>query len=246
MSELQIIPDRYRVLSGSMLKLLALFAMIVDHTAHALLSSEGPVLFRVYKWGITPYYLMRAFGRIAFPIYAFLLVEGFIHTRDRRKYGLRLALFTLISEVPWDLLHFGRPFELSSQSVFVTLLLAYLGLCVLERLQSASSRSELCRWAVRLLALFFVATVAKSDYGVRGFAMTLVLYLLQMQLVVQAVVCSAYVGNPCYAVLGFVPIALYNGERGFIRGRFLQLLFYAAYPAHMLLLYAIRMRTGQG
>ena len=96
-----LIPPRHRVLSGSALKVLATLSMFVDHIASVIPQELGnTVLFSVPGRVVTPYYAMRAFGRIAFPVFCFLLVEGFLHTRDRRAYGIRLALFALISEVP--------------------------------------------------------------------------------------------------------------------------------------------------
>ena len=106
--EERLIPPRYRVLSGSALKVQATLSMLVDHSASVLPQELGnAALLSVLGRAVTPYYAMRAFGRIAFPIFCFLLVKGFLHTRDRRAYGVRLALFALISEVPWNLWHTG-------------------------------------------------------------------------------------------------------------------------------------------
>ena len=120
MAETQIIPERWKVLSGSALKCIALITMIVDHTAYVLLT-KGTHLYTV----------MRAIGRLAFPIYCFLITEGFLHTRDRKKYGIRLFLFALISELPWNLMNRGTLLY-EKQNVFLTLLLGYLGLCAVE------------------------------------------------------------------------------------------------------------------
>ena len=101
-------------ISGYWLKLIAVISMLIDHTSAVILEQipglEAPAFF------------MRIIGRAAFPIYCFLLVEGFYHTRSRAKYAGRLFLFALISEVPFDLAFSRRMWDFSSNNVFFTLL----------------------------------------------------------------------------------------------------------------------------
>ena len=100
-----IFPARFQILSGSMLKLLACIAMLIDHTGAIILSHYPPALtelFYINGKGITFYRIVRDIGRCAFPIFCFLIVEGFLHTHDRRKYGRNLLLFAIISEIPWN------------------------------------------------------------------------------------------------------------------------------------------------
>ena len=121
-------------ISGSILKLLAVFSMLIDHMAYFLLKNDGTflqVLCAVGSREVTPYFLMRAFGRLAFPIFAFLIVEGFVYTRNRFKYGRNLLLFALMSEIPWNLVHAGT-WHHPGQHVFFTLFFGYLGLCCLS------------------------------------------------------------------------------------------------------------------
>ena len=106
-------------LDGSALKLIAVITMLVDHV--------GAGLFPEIIW-------MRMVGRLAFPIFAFLLCEGFAHTRDIRRYAVRLGAFALISEVPFNLLHSYRLFDLNAQNVFFTLLIGLLTLYGIDRL----------------------------------------------------------------------------------------------------------------
>ena len=87
-------------ISGSALKLLAVFSMLIDHIGIYLYRNNEIFLQTLCTLGsreITPYFLMRAFGRLAFPIFAFLAVEGFIYTRNRFNYGRNLLLFAFIS-----------------------------------------------------------------------------------------------------------------------------------------------------
>ena len=229
----------YRVLSGSMLKVIATISMFIDHTAVFLMQHRPIPLFMLGPYDISVYFIMRMVGRLAFPIFAFLLVEGFIHTGSRKRYAMRLLVFALISEIPWNLEHGGTLFYPLSQNVFVSLFFALLGLCALERLEHDTDSRV--KWAGALVAVFVALTALRSDYGARALAVVLAIYLLRERPVVQAVLSSSALNDPFFSALAFIPINLYNGKRGFIRGRFLQLLFYAIYPVHMYLLYRLRL-----
>ena len=236
----RLVPERYRFLSNSALKLIALICMLLDHTAGALLYDDVGVLFTVFGKMIGWYEIFRTLGRLAFPIYGFLLVEGFHHTRDRKRYGIRLLLFALISEIPWNLEHTGT-LCYSNQNVFFTLLLGYLGLCAAERLKADGDRRP---WGALLLCLLALSFVLHADYGGYGFGFILLMDLLRDRSVLRAVAGACSLPGQWRSGLAFVPIAFYNGRRGFIRGTVLQLLFYGAYPAHLLLLFFIKRSMG--
>ena len=114
-------------LNGNQLKLIAVVSMLIDHIAYlfiglkiltpALQSGEElPALFLLYR-------VLRMIGRLAFPVFGFLLLEGFLHTKSRLRYAIRLGVFALISEIPFDLMNSGaRLFvDWSSQNVIITL-----------------------------------------------------------------------------------------------------------------------------
>ena len=232
-----VIPDRYKILSGSALKCIALFTMIIDHVGRQLLAGSNIVLLRIAQKTITLDYLMTSIGRLAFPIYCFLLVEGFLHTHDRIKYGGNLLLFALISEIPWNLEHTGT-WMYAKQNVFFTLFLGYLGLYCVEGLRE-KPRYQLAA----LLVLTLTATYLKADYGVIGFGFVLLLYCLRSHKILQAVLGCCFLSSRWVGGLAFIPINLYNGKRGFIRGRFLKYAFYAAYPLHIFIIYLIKKNT---
>lgn len=216
-------------LSGSMLKLLAMTLMLIDHTAHYILS-QIPFFTTPLVVGISLYTMIRLATRIVFPLYAFLLVEGFIHTRDRKKYGLNLLIFALISELPWNFVHTGTLFA-PSQNVMFTLFFSYLALCAIEHLDKNRFQQLLA-----LLALFVICTFGKMDYGARGFGLVLIMYLLRQMPAVQAIAGTCMLNNGWAAGFAFIPINLYNGQRGFMKGRFAKYIAYVFYPAHLLLL----------
>lgn len=221
-------------MTGSALKLLAVVSMVVDHVGMFVFRNNEAfqqVLCTLGSREITPYFLMRAFGRLAFPIFAFLIVEGFVHTRDRFKYGRNLLLFALISELPWNLIHAGT-WNYPTQNVFFTLFLGYMGLCCMSYW-----KEEPMKKVVGLLLLLAVSFKFRADYGYRGFAFILMLYALRDSLLLKSVIGCCMLPGAWMPGLAFIPIALYNGKRGFIQGAWGKYCFYAFYPVHLMILY---------
>lgn len=206
-------------LSGFALKWIAMISMLIDHT--------GAVLF--------PQYIqLRMIGRLAFPIYCFLLVEGAVHTGNIRKYELRLLLFALVSELPFDLAFYTR-IDFRHQNVFFTL---FLGLLVVEQYQKR--REKLSSFLIFLTAMA-AAEVLNTDYGAVGIIFVLLFYLLyQYKVGKQAVFAAANflmygTGVQAYAGLAALPMLLYNGTRG----PSMKYFFYVFYPLHLLILWLI-------
>lgn len=234
-----LFPEIIRILTGSSLKFLALIAMFIDHIALVLLSQLPIALEPIITIGshqITIYLICRMIGRIAFPIYAFLIVEGYSYTSDKKKYGRNLLIFAMISEIPWNLVHTGTCF-CSSQNVFFTLFLGYLGICTLEKYHNNYKKMAVC-----LLGLLASSIFLRSDYGCSGFGFILFLYITRQQKLIQMVVGSCILSSRWVAGLAFLPINMYNGKRGFIKGR-VKYIFYIAYPLHMLILFVIRKKV---
>ena len=195
------------------------------------------VLLRLWGHELTLYRLMRDLGRLAFPIFCFLLIEGFLHTRNKLRYGISLAALAVISEVPFNLVHTGTPWY-EKQNVFFTLLLGYLGLCALARFRKKPLLALLCLFGLCLTAYFL-----KADYGVHGYVFILLLYGLRGHELLR--VFSVFIlNNFRFALAAFIPISLYNGRRGFIRGAFWKYFFYFIYPAHLMAIYFIQLSIG--
>ena len=229
-----VIPKKYKVLSGSVLKTIALVSMIIDHTAFVFSAKFPGALFSIGSKSYSAYSIMRWIGRLAFPIYCFLLVEGFLHTKDRKKYALRLFIFALISEIPFNLAN-NMKTAYSGQNVFFTLFLGCLGMMCVEYF-----RSDRPKMLFSLIALLAVSLLLKADYGITGFCFIMMMYALREQKILQTVVGCGILSSTWIAGLAFIPINLYNGERGFIKGRALQYCYYAIYPVHLLILYLIK------
>ena len=209
-----------KYISGSWLKVIAMLSMLIDHIAYYY-GCDNPYLYE----------LMRTVGRIAFPTFAFLLAEGFVHTRNRQQYLISLFAFALLSEIPWMLLNHD-----GSHNVIFTLLAGILGLHVIE-----NSRS---RWITAIcITLIGLATIfSDTDYSWRGFGLVLIFYMFRGRPELQTLFSIPLMYE--YGIMGvlvaFSVIWLYNGERGFIQGKAWKYAFYAFYPVHLMMIYFLR------
>lgn len=243
-------------ISGSTLKIIAVISMLCDHTAAVLL---GQVLADNGIYSVTDYSLeymqeliqassigwvylayqvmRRIIGRLAFPIYCFLLIEGFEKTGSRLKYAGRLFLFALISEIPFDLAFHGVIFYSSYQNIFFTLFIGLLMIWGMEEIEKRS-RNLLFRmsgWGIAFLAAGVLSEVLYCDYGAHGAIAIALLYLFRKRKLDQIIAgCVAFLWE-ITAPFAFVFIAFYNGRRGIK----LKYFFYIFYPAHLLVLYLL-------
>ncbi len=229
-------------LSGSTLKIIAIVTMFIDHLGLVVLMRIMHALHGGTFLGLdrstlyTIYMVMRYIGRIAFPIFCFLLVEGMEHTSNKALYALRLFLFALISEVPFDLALYGVAYDTTSQNIYFTLLLGLLGMMSMEFL----NKKLQMKWKaipILLAAGFFalLGYLLKTDYGAIGVGAILMFYFLRKSKPLQLVVGELWFAYEVTAPIAFIPIALYNGKRGIP----LQYFFYFFYPAHLLVLCSI-------
>ena len=231
---------RRRGVSAAALKWIAVVTMFIDHLGYSLYAAwvrSGHI--RTHGLWIT-YRVMRNIGRMAFPIYCFLLVEGYLHTRDVKKYGLRLFLFGLISEIPFNLAFWNSWHVPEHQNVYFTLL---LGLAAMWAWDLISQRDILhCAWwrkaaaAAAVAAALAAAHLLKTDYSWKGVLVIFLLFLLRDRHLLRFAAAA-----PALLLAGkteawswpmFALFELYNGQRG----RQPKYFFYAFYPAHLALL----------
>lgn len=267
-------------LTGCHLKLIALITMLIDHIAAVVIWRVYVASFyisgamqvsdfigdKIIVWVsqnqelvYTVYENMRLIGRMAFPIYCFLLVEGFLHTRSVKKYAFRLLLFAFLSDIPFDLAIAGTWWSTDYSNVFFTL---FLGLCLIWAISYIEKFYEfwmekqwesflgklICFVLGAILAIAFGAfgeMVLKCDYGIAGVLAILVIYLFrkpkELGFAASILLLSALSSSTeIVAMLMLIPLMKYNGQRG----RNMRYVFYAFYPVHLLILALICMAIG--
>ncbi len=235
--------ERSRGLDGGTLKCIAAALMLTDHVG-AILLPEVPVL--------------RCVGRLAFPIFAFFIAEGYAHTRDFGRYFRRLAILAVVSEIPFNLEN-GAVFDLTRQNVLFTFCLALL---TLRGLEALGRERGFGRWAgcgLVLAAGFAAGELLRTDYGGWGVVTVALLQLCRdgkyaklWLLLAMAAVNGLGMGSltmpvfggempiQIFAVAALPVIWLYNGQAG---PKGLRRAFYVFYPAHLLVLEGIRTLT---
>lgn len=247
--------------SGFELKMIAVITMFIDHATASILlrlirKNVAFVAANRNLW-VHIYYVLRGVGRMAFPIYCFLLIEGFIHTRSRVKYARNMLLFALISEVPFDMAFQKKFWDMSDQNVYWELFLGLVMLCVinwerkkLEELQKPELLGRILSVIIAFGFAAFAEWVLTCDYGNAGILAIYVMYMLYTNRVwgfTLGVGVLACLSSPLElaALLMLYPIAKYNGTRG-QSSVFMKYFFYAFYPVHLFLLAMICYWMGLG
>lgn len=240
-------------LTGAHLKWMAIMVMAIDHGAAVLLEPillNTPVSFDNYEMLQNVnrvYMILRCIGRFAFPAFCFLLVEGFYHTRSKAKYLRNLVIFSLVSEIPFDLALYGEIWSWEHQNVFFTLAAGFGAIWIAEYFTFKSMRDSLNGMLYRALSaasvmgIALVAEFVHTDYGAAGVATIFVLYAMRGRPVISALAAWLILGLTnvlefyCFPFVGAVHF--YNGERG----RQNKYFFYIFYPAHLLILAFLKM-----
>lgn len=218
------------------LKIIACLFMLIDHV--------GAVLY-------PQYFYLRLIGRLAFPIFAFLIARGYTYTHNLKKYMLRLILFAFISQAPFyyafkDVSNIGL-------NIFFTL---FLGLCAIYVYDKYKSF-----WSVLLVLLISVfASLLNTDYGFYGVLLIFLFYVFRdnipgtvisnislnavYMIYIYIYIYNKYsyipapsvrIFNECFSMLALPLLLIYNGKKG----RSLKWAFYIFYPLHLTLIYLI-------
>lgn len=257
---------KQREITGSTLKMIAIVSMLIDHigasVVQLMLQERGLLSFAALgmetirqlegadrNLALLWWVMRMVIGRIAFPIFCYLLVEGFLHTRNVWKYAGRLFLFSLISEIPFDLCIFQTWCTWERQNVFFTLFIGILcmqGIACLEQWEKEekNQKNKYIFCAANVLKILVLtagmvcAQLFRTDYGAMGVAFILCLFLFRKQRILQLTagcVGSLLLLQEVTAPLAFCFIAWYKGKRGSSHKYF----FYIIYPLHLFLLYWI-------
>lgn len=200
----------------------------------------------------------RAVGRIAFILFAFMASEGFCHTRSKGKYLLRLGVFALVSEIPFDLAINNVFLETSGQNVYFTLFLGVLALCLIEKF-----KGRILLQILGVLLCCAAAVFLMTDYMLMGVLLIVTFYLCRKSFFLKVLAGSfvIYFGTVAiyvvtywnfafpvtvylsaamlelFGLVAFIPIYFYNGEKG---KQLPKACYYLFYPLHLLLLYGIK------
>ncbi len=237
-------------LSSAALHLIAMTSMLIDHTLKTVIESDNWII---------------VLGRLAFPIFAFMAAEGYYRTRNYRRYLIRMLLFAVLSEIPYDLMKTGQMADWYDQNVIWTFLLALLCIRLIDLAKKKGKR-----WAFVLTAAavtfagFLLGMLFMTDYNGFGVLTVLIFYLFHertwqnklvqfaLLLFINAVALGAFgpalavplfgkeleIPLQGFAVFSLIPIWMYRGRQGHHSKAF-QYFCYAFYPVHMLILSAI-------
>lgn len=213
------------------LKLIACVTMVIDHIRYAIPFSENI---------ITNY-----FGRIAFPLFAFLITEGYSHTKDLKKYYKRLFIFGIISQIPFMLFR-TLVGEWEMLNIMFTLILGLSAITIYDKFEKKYLSIPIC------FIIICLGELLNVDYGWFGVATVFVIYIFKSKKInlfisyFVLLIVYFYSRNMLmlhqtyilYFVFYLIPaifMILYNGEKG----RSMKYFFYWFYPLHMLVIYGM-------
>lgn len=231
-------------LTSNMLRILAMSFMICDHLWAKVVPGND--------W-------MTYVGRMTFPIFAFMISEGFIHTSNLKKYISRLLIFALISEIPFNLFYGGSWFYPYHQNVMFTLLFGLLAIMLIDKAKKNRDAKTIVKSALLVILLGIASFIGFVDYGFWGFLIIIMFYLFRdfpfawlAQLAAMIIInCELFEGQfiivdlfgksfefatQGFAVFSLIPIWLYGGRKG-KSSKIMQYGFYAFYPLHMIIIY---------
>ena len=229
MKKLEKIQDKIQI-NGATLKYIAFFSMFIDHFNKAiitpLLNYQQPLVFISSLFDII--------GRIAFPIFAFMIVEGFYKTNSRWKYLRNLLAFAVISEIPYDMFQSKVFVNNRSQNIMWALALGLLTLIIVDKLKEKIKNKYIWIFVSIIIVAInaIIATLLSFDYDYYSIIIIFILYIFYDKRFVGSLLSYLVIIKEIYAILGFAIINLYNGEKG----KQNKLFNYLFYPVHLFIL----------
>ena len=237
---------KIKFINSNLLKVFAMIFMLLDHMWATIIPGN--------QW-------MTNVGRLAFPIFAFLIVEGFTHTSDLNKYIKRLFIFALISEIPFNLIYTGSWIFPFHQNVMFTLLLGLLCISEMDKVKNNKEIKSRIKSILKLVLYLLISIIGFVDYGITGVLTIIVFYIFKdfkyawlgqlisliflyivffkgQSIVINIFDFEYFLPLQSIGILSLIPIWLYNGKKG-KKNKLIQYIFYCFYPVHMLAIYLI-------
>ena len=237
MEKIKQIQKKFQI-NGAVLKYIAFISMLIDHFNKAIitpyLNYQQPLVAISTIFDII--------GRIAFPIFAFMVVEGFYKTKSRGKYLRDLLIFAIISEIPYDMFQSKVFINNRSQNIMWALALGLLTLIIVDKLKEKIKNKY--TWLILSILIVgvnaIIATLLSFDYDYYSIIIIFILYLFYDKRLVGSLISYLVIIKEVYAISGFAAINFYNGEKG----RQNKLFNYLFYPIHLLILGLCRFWLG--
>lgn len=232
---------KFQCLSGASLKLIAIISMLVDHTNKALIY---PYLTSADGFLATLSDLFDIIGRIAFPLFCFMLIEGFFKTRSRIKYLRNLLVFGVISEVPFDMCTTASFYDINWNNIMFTLSLVLVTVWIIDILKEKMRNKPKALWYIISFLIVGIACIVSMalslDYEHHAILIGYFFYIFHDTPLFAIPFGYASMYTQPWALLGFGLTLSYNGERGKQNKMF----NYWFYPLHLLILGVLRLCLG--
>lgn len=238
--------DKKLQISSFTLHIIAMFTMVLDHAWATVVSGN--------QW-------MNYVGRLTFPIFAFMTVEGYFHTKDFKKYITRLLIFAVISEIPFNLMNSGSLIDPFHQNVLWTFIIALFCVNQIDKIRNGSGKlvKKIVLMALIMVAGALIGTIAMVDYFGAGVLSVFVFYffrgrdwknmlgqfagmyiinfvmLQNMDIPFMLFGHEFFFPTQGFAIFALIPIWLYRGKQG-PHNKVIQYIYYAFYPVHILIL----------
>lgn len=225
------------------LKIIAILSMILDHIKYAIPQTEC--------------FVTEYLGRIAFPLFAFFISEGFIHTHSRKKYMLRMLIFAVISQIPFYLFSHNVAHSTVTLNVLFTFEIALVGLCIIDFFKSYDGISKVLNFLITVVLLLFILAITyfiHPDYSWYGVLIIWIFYIFRNSKTLTSIFFTIitilyylsygygkrydlFIPYIYFNLLSMVFILFYNGKQG----KKMKYFFYIFYPAHLLIFYFINL-----
>lgn len=232
--------EKIQIFSNAQLKYIAFLSMLIDHVNKALIypNLKGSGGLQILSD------LFDILGRIAFPLFIFLLIEGYYKTRSKAKYLAFLLGFGIVSEVPYDLFTTGQVFEPNWNNIMFTLAAVLIMIWIIDILKEKMGRLPKSLWyLISFLIVGIICFITMNlglDYEYHAVLIGYFLYIFRQRYILAIPCCYLSMYKEPWALLGFALTFTYNGKRG----RQNKIFNYCFYPGHLLILGLLRLYLG--